>query len=156
ELVGGAADGAAMDDETMAAYRARIRDYMLKAAREAKLHTSWINPNEEYEAALADFTEAVLTPAERNLFLDDFRDSLAAVAWAGMLTSLSLMLIKYPSPGVPDCYQGNELWDFSLVDPDNRRPVDYTRREAALAELAALSRDAPDPAGLHALLARMP
>jgi len=148
----------AMDAEAAVEYRQRIRDYMLKAAREAKVHTSWINPNKEYEAALGEFAEALLTPGEHNLFLDDFRDSLAPVAWAGLLNSLSLMLIKYTSPGIPDCYQGNELWDFSLVDPDNRRPVDYARREAALGEVAAIWQDAAgsaQPDRMHALLERM-
>jgi len=151
----GAADKGALVEGAVADYRNRIRDYMLKAAREAKVNTSWINPNEDYEAALAAFVEEVLTPAERNLFLDDFRDSLAPVAWAGLLNSLSLMLIKYTSPGVPDCYQGNELWDFSLVDPDNRRPVDYARREAALRQLTAMATQRGDPAQLRVLLDRM-
>ena len=117
------------DEEAAREYRGRIERYMLKAAREAKANTSWINPNAEYEAALAGFVRAALSPGP---FLDDLRSQARAIAWFGALNSLSLALIKFTSPGVPDLYQGNELLDFSLVDPDNRRPVDYEMREKAL------------------------
>jgi (1->4)-alpha-D-glucan 1-alpha-D-glucosylmutase len=128
--------------EALAAYRDRIVAYMQKACREAKVHTSWANSDEAYEAATADFVRALLDDSAPNPFLEDFRTALAPVAWAGYLNSLGMVAVKMLSPGVPDCYQGNELWDFSLVDPDNRRPVDYERREAILAELEALG-DAP-------------
>ena len=119
-------------------YRERIKAYMEKALREAQVHTSWINVNEEYEAAVADFVEALLTPSEANLFLGEFVPFAWRVAWFGALNSLSQALIKLSSPGVPDVYQGNELWDFSLVDPDNRRPVDYGLRRKLLAELEVI------------------
>ncbi len=111
---------------------------MQKALREAKVHTSWIAPHDAYESAVSSFVAALLTPGKRNLFLEYFRDTIGLLAWLGMLNSLSMMLIKYTSPGVPDCYQGNEFFDFSLVDPDNRRPVDYASRGEALIELAAM------------------
>ncbi len=118
----------------LAAFAKRIEGYMLKAVREAKANTSWINPNHEYEAAICGFVRGLLRP-ERNLFLEDLRTAAATVGWLGMLNSLSMTVIKLTSPGVPDIYQGNELWDFSLVDPDNRRPVDYEVRRAMLDRL---------------------
>ncbi len=124
--------GKALED-----YRERIEAYMLKATREAKARTSWAHPNEAYEAATGAFVRALLDDRNPNAFLDDFRAAAAAVAWAGFLNSLSMVAVKLTSPGVPDIYQGNELWDFSLVDPDNRRPVDYALREKLLAQLAA-------------------
>src|SRR6185503_487529 len=104
---------------------------MLKAVREAKLRTSWINPDAEYEAALERF---VVQSLEAPLFLKEVNDALPRLARLGMLVSLSQALIKVASPGVPDYYQGTELFDFSLVDPDNRRPVDYTVRKKYLDE----------------------
>jgi len=132
----GRLDAAALD-----AYRERIEAYMVKAAREAKARTSWINPNAEYESAVAGFVRALLGKGEGNLFLDDFRAQLPAFAWFGALNSVAMALVKFTSPGVPDLYQGNELADYSLVDPDNRRPVDYAARRAALDALAALAHD---------------
>ncbi len=120
-------------------YRGRIEAYMLKAVREAKEHTSWVSPNEEYENALASFVRALLGRAQHNPFLDDLRVQAATVAWFGALNSLSMTLIKYSSPGVPDLYQGNELMDLSLVDPDNRRPVDYVLRRRLLEEVRDLA-----------------
>src|SRR5204862_1296724 len=114
-------------DDVPGEYRERIERYMVKAAREAKASTSWINPNAEYETALSGFVRAALGPAP-NPFLEDLRAQARIVAWFGALNSLSLALLKFTSPGVPDLYQGNELLDFSLVDPDNRRPVDYALR----------------------------
>lgn len=113
----------------------RIKDYMLKASREAKVNTSWINPNGKYEDALLAFIHAVLTPMRRDRFLDDFLSFQRTVSHSGMFNSLSQTLLKITSPGVPDFYQGTELWDFSLVDPDNRRPVDFEKRTRMLAEL---------------------
>jgi (1->4)-alpha-D-glucan 1-alpha-D-glucosylmutase len=107
----------------------RIENYMLKSIREAKEYTSWINRNDEYEEAMSAFVKGLLTPSERTRFLNDFLPFQARIARLGMWNSLSQTLLKLTSPGVPDIYQGNELWDFSLVDPDNRRPVDYAHRE---------------------------
>ena len=135
-----------LDDAALAAFRPRIQQYMQKAAREAKVHTSWINPNREYEGALADFIEGLLTPLSPNPFLQDFLSAQAHVARYGCLNSLSQVLLKLTSPGVPDLYQGTELWDLSLVDPDNRRPVDYGRRAAMLEKLVDAFGAARDPA----------
>src|SRR5688572_9547408 len=108
---------------------ARLKAYMLKAAREAKQHTSWINPDTEYEAGLERFVEQSLKNAA---FIADLKDAMARVAPLGVLVSLSQALVKVASPGVPDYYQGTELLDFSLVDPDNRLPVDYALRRKVL------------------------
>jgi (1->4)-alpha-D-glucan 1-alpha-D-glucosylmutase len=110
----------------------RLKAYMLKAAREAKLHTSWINPDAEYEAALERFVEQSL---QNSLFVGDVTDTVARLAHLGLLVGLSQALVKVASPGVPDYYQGTELWDFSLVDPDNRRPVEYGVRANFLKSL---------------------
>ena len=143
------ARGAALE-----AYRGRIEGYLLKAAREAKLRTSWISPNEGYERALAAFVRALLGRARPNPFLDDLRAQAATLAWFGGLNSLSMVLVKFTSPGVPDLYQGNELIDLSLVDPDNRRPVDYALRERLLDELRPL--DTRDLARAARTLAESP
>ncbi|MGE5173291.1 MAG: malto-oligosyltrehalose synthase [Betaproteobacteria bacterium] len=119
----------------------RIRDYMLKAAREAKVDTSWINPNEKYEEALASFVSAVMKPSRENRFLNDFLPFQQMVSHYAMYNSLSQTLLKICAPGVPDFYQGTELWDFTLVDPDNRRSVDYERRISILAELKRKEKD---------------
>ena len=132
-----------MDDVKLAQFRDRIESYMLKAVREAKVHTSWIKPNAEYEEAMTQFVRSLLAPG-RNVFLEDFLPFQKRVARFGMLNSLSQVLLKLTSPGVPDLYQGNELWDFSLVDPDCRRPVDYTRRAALLDELEKWGDTPPD------------
>jgi (1->4)-alpha-D-glucan 1-alpha-D-glucosylmutase len=113
----------------------RIKDYMLKAVREAKVNTSWISPNQAYEDALALFLDRLLLGRAGNPFLDDFRSFQTHVSYYGLFNSLSQVLLKITVPGVPDFYQGTERWDFSLVDPDNRRPVDYDRRIRSLAEL---------------------
>jgi (1->4)-alpha-D-glucan 1-alpha-D-glucosylmutase len=110
---------------------------MLKAVREAKVHSSWLNSNTEYENSLSGFIRALLAPGNRNVFIADFLPFQRLISRLGMLNSLSQTLIKLTSPGVPDIYQGNELWDFSLVDPDNRGAVDYTRRRIMLDELKA-------------------
>jgi (1->4)-alpha-D-glucan 1-alpha-D-glucosylmutase len=117
-------------------YRERIAAYMQKAMREAKVYTSWINPSETHEQAMTRFVEAVLSPDNR-AFRHSFLDLQRRIAQCGMYNSLSQLAIKIAAPGVPDFYQGTELWDFSLVDPDNRRAVDYGRRRALLAELDA-------------------
>jgi (1->4)-alpha-D-glucan 1-alpha-D-glucosylmutase len=113
----------------------RLVAYMLKAVREAKVNTSWINPDEAYEAAVQRFVTGVLDRREGAPFVADLEGFLAEIGDAGLFSALTQALLKLTSPGVPDFYQGTELWDFSLVDPDNRRPVDFTRRAALLAEL---------------------
>jgi (1->4)-alpha-D-glucan 1-alpha-D-glucosylmutase len=116
-------------------YLSRIETYMLKAAREAKIATSWINPNTEYEEAMQDFVRALLRDSERNTFLADFVPFAQKVARFGTLNSLSQTLLKLTSPGVPDIYQGTELLTYHLVDPDNRRVVDYQLRQEFLQQL---------------------
>ena len=127
----------------------RIAAYMLKAAREAKLHTSWLTTNQEYEHALTGFVERILGSTGGPKFLPAFAPFQRRVAAIGVINSLAQVVLKLGSPGVPDFYQGTELWDLSLVDPDNRRPVDFTVRDEMLAGLAdqdpaALLRDAHD------------
>ncbi|HEX2237607.1 MAG TPA: malto-oligosyltrehalose synthase [Gammaproteobacteria bacterium] len=123
------------DADGHAHYVARIKDYMLKAAHEAKRRTSWTNPDQDYDQALVQFVEAILDNRGANLFLDDFIPVARRIARLGQYNSLAQCLLKFTAPGVPDIYQGNELWDFSLVDPDNRRPVDYAHRTRLLDEM---------------------
>jgi len=118
-------------------YVDRIRQYMLKAAREAKVYTSWISPNEGYEKALVSFIDGLLDAGEKNHFLPDLARFADRVSEFGMWNSLAQTTLKLLSPGVPDTYQGTELWDFTLVDPDNRRPVDYELRKRYQAEMGA-------------------
>ena len=122
----------------LADYQERIEQYMLKAIREAKVNTSWVNHNEDYESAVTQFVQALLSDSGGNLFLEELRAALKQLTWLGMLNSLSMTLLKLTSPGVPDIYQGNELWDFSLADPDNRRQVDFALRRRLLAEFESL------------------
>ncbi|OGA38348.1 MAG: 4-alpha-glucanotransferase [Betaproteobacteria bacterium RIFCSPLOWO2_12_FULL_62_13] len=123
------------DAQALDAYHQRIERFLLKAAREAKVHTSWMNVNEEYEAAVTAFVVELLHAPERNPFLADFVPFARRIARIGMFNSLSQLVIKVASPGVPDFYQGGELWQFHLVDPDNRAPVDYTLRQRMLGDL---------------------
>jgi (1->4)-alpha-D-glucan 1-alpha-D-glucosylmutase len=136
----------------------RLQEYMSKAVKEAKLHSSWINPNEPYEQAVADFVEKALTGDGAAAFLRDFLPFQDRIARSGMVNSLAQVALKIASPGVPDFYQGTELWDVTLVDPDNRRPVDYDQRRSALqAADDVLSRPAAERAeALRTLLARWP
>jgi (1->4)-alpha-D-glucan 1-alpha-D-glucosylmutase len=122
-------------DSDWEAYRDRIEKYMLKAVREAKENTSWINQNSSYERAVSSFVRALLTPGGKNRFLSDFIPFQRRISRIGFWNSLSQTLLKLTTPGVPDIYQANEVWDFSLVDPDNRRPVDYNCRREILGEL---------------------
>ena len=108
---------------------------MVKAAREAMVHTRWITPDTGYENALLTFAETILDEAGENEFLEYFLRTQSRLAYYGALNSLSQVLLKITSPGVPDVYQGTELWDFSLVDPDNRRPVDFRKRIQLLKDL---------------------
>lgn len=127
---------AEMDAEAHAAYVARIQAYMEKATREAKVHTSWINPNHAYDEGLAAFVAAILA-RENDAFLADLAAFQQPIARMGMVNALAQTLVRLTSPGVPDIYQGQEIWDFSLVDPDNRRQVDYALRMEMLESLRA-------------------
>jgi len=135
--------GQGLRGDALQGYADRVGAYMCKAAREAKVQTSWINPNTAYEDALSAFVHGLLTREHANPFLDDLQQQAALVEWFGSLNTLSMALVKFTSPGVPDLYQGNELVDLSLVDPDNRRPVDYAPRAGLLDDLRGL-----DPADL--------
>ncbi|MCP5420754.1 MAG: malto-oligosyltrehalose synthase [Gammaproteobacteria bacterium] len=121
-----------MDETTHGIFRERIESYMLKAVKEAKQHSSWINPSSEYEGAVIGFVGELLAEPEKNRFLEDFLPFQKRIARFGLFNSLSQTLLKLTCPGMPDIYQGTELWNFSLVDPDNRRPVDYQRRQTEL------------------------
>jgi (1->4)-alpha-D-glucan 1-alpha-D-glucosylmutase len=113
----------------------RVAAYMTKAGREAKVHTSWLVPDAAYETAVESFVRAVLADAR---FVSGVADFVAAIRDAGRVNSLALCLLKLTAPGVPDIYQGCELWDLSLTDPDNRRPVDYAARTRILDDTASL------------------
>ena len=136
-----------------AAFHERMKQYMVKALREAKVHSSWLRPDENYEAAVLRFIDAILDP--RRPFLDAFRPFQWRVAEAGIYNSLSQLAIKIGAPGVPDFYQGTELWDMSLVDPDNRRPVDYGRRKELHAEIGAADPSTADTLLQHRLDGRV-
>ncbi|MDZ4819261.1 MAG: malto-oligosyltrehalose synthase [Planctomycetota bacterium] len=114
----------------------RFQAYMQKATREAKANTAWTDPNPKFEEALEQFCAGIFEHAP---FLASLEKFIASIQQAGRTNSLAQLLLKITTPGVPDFYQGNELWDFSLVDPDNRRPVDYDRRRKLFAELSKLS-----------------
>ena len=116
-------------------YRERLKAYMIKAVREAKVHTEWLKPDIAYEEAFVGFTEEFLKAEPPTGFLNDFLPFAQKVAFHGMLNSLSQTLLKIASPGVPDFYQGTELWDLHFVDPDNRRPVDFELRSRILREI---------------------
>ncbi|HUG55587.1 MAG TPA: malto-oligosyltrehalose synthase [Candidatus Limnocylindrales bacterium] len=126
-----------LDDADLPGFLGRMKAYAVKAAREAKRRTSWLRPNAAYEDALAAYLEALVVGPSGAPFRDDLRPFLRDVAYRGAMTSLSALAVRLFAPGVPDVYQGTELWDLSLVDPDNRRPVDFARRTAALAALDA-------------------
>ncbi|MBP2313082.1 malto-oligosyltrehalose synthase [Azospirillum soli] len=133
ELTG--ADPASLDPQAMGEFAERITGAMTKSMREAKVHSTWAAPNEAYESAMIGFVHDALDVTRSNAFFDAFLPFQATVARIGMLNGLSQALLKLTSPGVPDIYQGCELWNFSLVDPDNRRPVDYTARRRLLEEV---------------------
>jgi (1->4)-alpha-D-glucan 1-alpha-D-glucosylmutase len=114
---------------------------MNKALNEAKINTSWVQPNQQWLDATRDFVAKLLEPSARNKFLPVFLPVAEQIARLGAVNSLTQLFLKLTSPGVPDIYQGNEIWDFSLVDPDNRRPVDYELRRQML---SCLSKSAPE------------
>ena len=134
-LLGAWPPGLAADDlagiESLAE---RLDEFMIKAVRERKLETSWSNPNAEYEAALSRYVRGVLDASRLNPFIADFHAFVAVAERTAAITSLAQLTLKLTAPGVPDIYQGCELWDLSLVDPDNRRPVDWEKRQALLDE----------------------
>ena len=141
-----------MDDAGANAYRQRIEGYVVKAAREAKVRSSWANVNAAYEDALVQFVGSILERRNGNLFLADFTVFHRRVVRYGLLNGLSQTLCKLTAPGVPDIYQGDDLWDFSLVDPDNRRPVDYAKRLQMLTQLQQECGSEPDPAWVRSLV----
>jgi len=122
-------------DAALTDFTRRIADYALKAAREAKLETCWTAPNEAYERALGDFVTRILAPDAENRFLDSVARFAGDFVRLGTINGLAQLVLKATQPGVPDFYQGCEFWDTSLVDPDNRRPVDFAARRDALAAL---------------------
>lgn len=137
-----------MLDDAYAQFVDRIQAYMNKAVKEAKEHTSWISPDAGYEDAMKQFVARVLDRVTPNPFLDDFLPFQARLSQYGLYNSLSQVTVKMAAPGVPDFYQGTELWDFSLVDPDNRRPVDYGLRHQLLTGLHQASESEADRPGL--------
>jgi len=122
-------------DFDLEAFRDRIRAYMVKAMRESKVHTNWLSPNEDHERAVLAFVDAILDRRRAAPFLQSFEPFQSRLAQLGIYNSLSQLLIKVAAPGIPDFYQGSELWDLNLVDPDNRRAVDYRSRAQLLAGL---------------------
>jgi (1->4)-alpha-D-glucan 1-alpha-D-glucosylmutase len=133
----------------------RMRTFMRKAIREAKRHTSWLYEHPEYERAVDDFVQRALTGATARRFLSSFVPFARRVSYFGMLGSLAQLAIRLGGPGVPDIYQGSELWNLDLVDPDNRRPVDFAARCRALTAIEPLLAR-PEPAGLSAILDNWP
>lgn len=135
----------------------RLQTYMHKAIKEAKVHSSWINPNDDYDAAVENFIQRILTPSKTNRFMDSFLPFQKRIARLGVINSLAQVSIKLTSPGIPDTYQGRELWDLSLVDPDNRRPVDFDHQMRLLREMDPLLTDPSplDPVRRNATIAGM-
>jgi (1->4)-alpha-D-glucan 1-alpha-D-glucosylmutase len=142
------------DEETRRRFVERIVAYTTKALREAKAHTTWLSPDEEYERVVHEFVRAILERGRANPFLQAFEPFQARVAQLGIYNSLSQLAIKITAPGVPDFYQGTEFWDLNLVDPDNRRPVDYDTRRQLLAGLQPCSGRAASPETIGDLLAQ--
>jgi len=118
----------------------RIETFMLKAAREAKTHSSWVSPNEAHEGAIKSFVAALFDGWAENSFLRDFCEFSERIALYGACNGLSQVLLKITAPGVPDFFQGNELWSFRLTDPDNRREVNFAKRRELLAGMRAPGR----------------
>jgi (1->4)-alpha-D-glucan 1-alpha-D-glucosylmutase len=139
-------DGAPEDSpeaSSLSALTERLEAYMLKAVREAKVHSAWTRQNASYEEALARWIRHILDGSRRNPFLADFQAFHDRVARIGVVNGLGQTTLKLTCPGVPDIYQGCELWEFSLVDPDNRRPVDYQHRSSLLERMAASEGHSP-------------
>jgi (1->4)-alpha-D-glucan 1-alpha-D-glucosylmutase len=126
------------DDREHDSFRRRIKDYMVKALREAKTYSDWAEPNEAYEGACLQFVDRILDHSPENCFWPDFLAFQKEIAEYGIYNSLAQTTLKMTCPGVPDFYQGAELWDLNLVDPDNRRPVDFEKRSRLLREVGQL------------------
>ncbi len=153
-VVGAWPMGESLSDPELEDFQRRVREYMAKAIKEAKVRTSWTNPDAEYDAAVARFVDACFDRSRSAAFLEEVRQFKRRIEPAGQLNSLGQLLLKLASPGVVDTYQGCELWELSLVDPDNRRPVDYALRSRLLEQLDREA--AGDKARLCAqLMARM-
>jgi (1->4)-alpha-D-glucan 1-alpha-D-glucosylmutase len=127
--------GERLSDEAFADFHRRVREYMAKAIKEAKVRTSWTNPDSAYEEGVSRFVDACFDKKRGAVFLQEMREFKRRIERAGQHNALGQLLLKLASPGVVDTYQGCELWDLSLVDPDNRRPVDYALRMRLLEEL---------------------
>ena len=138
-----------LDREGCATLLKRVQDHIIKATREAMVHTRWTRPNQPHEDALVKFVERILSAQDNRRFLEDFRQFQKKVAYFGMINGLSQTLLKISAPGVPDFYQGSELWDLRLVDPDNRGPVDFEKRVAVLQNIANIDNSGP---ALHDLV----
>ncbi|MGA9883150.1 MAG: malto-oligosyltrehalose synthase [Candidatus Acidiferrales bacterium] len=136
-------------------FRERVKSFFIKAVREAKLHTGWFEPNADYESALLAYIDAIFDSDPSSGFFPEFLALQKTIAFYGFLNSLSQVLLKIASPGFPDFYQGEELWDLNLVDPDNRRPVDFPLRRGLLDELKQLDHDGRESLFEH-LLASWP
>jgi (1->4)-alpha-D-glucan 1-alpha-D-glucosylmutase len=126
-----------LQTEEVANFQGRLQHYMIKATREAMVHTKWTVPNEKHEKALIDFVASIMKAPRNNEFLKDFLRFQKNVAYYGALNGLAQVLIKIAFPGVPDFYQGSELWDLRLVDPDNRGPLDFATRLRMISELCS-------------------
>jgi (1->4)-alpha-D-glucan 1-alpha-D-glucosylmutase len=124
-----------LDPAELPDFHQRMQEYMLKAVREAKRRTSWRVQNDEYEEAVSAFTAALIARSPDDEFWADLREFAQRIAWYGALNSIAQLVIRLGAPGIPDFYQGCESWAFTLVDPDNRRPVDYKARQCALTRL---------------------
>lgn len=140
-----------VNDEEKESIINRIEEYIIKAIKEAKTHTSWINTNTEYEESFKSFIRKTLTVPEKHPFWKEFLSFQKGVALRGFVNSVSQVLIKLTSPGVPDIYQGSEVWDFSLVDPDNRRQVDYDHNTELLDQIFTLI-DSKEALNINTLL----
>jgi (1->4)-alpha-D-glucan 1-alpha-D-glucosylmutase len=121
-------------------YFGRLKEYLIKSVREAKVHTAWIKPDAEYEDSYIKFAEAILDFNKPNQFIEQFLPFVRKISHYGLFNSLAQVLLKITCPGIPDLYQGAELWDFSFVDPDNRRPVDFGMRKSYLDEIIGNSK----------------
>src|SRR5271155_249014 len=141
-----------LDALGLSQFKERLEAYIIKANREAMVHTRWTRPNAGHERAVTSFLKAILRPAGSNLFLQDFLPFQKKISEYGMLNGLAQVLVKMTSPGVPDFYQGCDLWDLRLVDPDNRGPVNFNHRDALLDEIEKRSK--PEPLRLARELAQ--
>jgi (1->4)-alpha-D-glucan 1-alpha-D-glucosylmutase len=132
-----------MDASARAQYIDRIEKYLIKALKEAKVHSSWINSNEVYEKGVQEFIGRILNLEPDNQFIKDLEQFIPPISKAGMFNSLAQIILKMTTPGIPDFYQGSELWEFNLVDPDNRHPVDYSNRKQLLHKLKLKGEEDP-------------